>query len=224
MVFDPMEFLYTATTWVIPLILAIVLHEIAHGYMAYKLGDTTAKRLGRLSLNPQKHIDPIGSLLVPGILLVMKSPVLIGWAKPVPVDYRNLKNPKRDMGLVAAAGPVSNFIIAILLVILARIVFPFLPAGGNFSNWVFANFQNGVMLSVTLGVFNLLPILPLDGGRILVSLLPTKYSIEYQKTEQYGFYILMALIFIGPMLKIDIIRWYFDTVMPYVLYVLNLFA
>ena len=204
--------IYTLTTWVIPLLLCVILHEVAHGWMAMKLGDYTAKATGRLTLNPKEHIDPIGSLLVPGVLLAMSSPVLFGWAKPVPVDYRNLRKPKRDMGIVAAAGPAMNIILAVIFVLVAHLI-DFLPASQT-KVWLFQNLSNGIQLSLMLAIFNLLPILPLDGGRVVSSLLPLKYSIEYQKTESYGFYILIGLMFMGPMLGINVIGWFINTLYP----------
>lgn len=213
--------IYTATTWVIPLLLCVILHEVAHGWMAMKLGDFTAKACGRLTLNPKEHIDPVGSLLVPGVLLFINSPVLFGWAKPVPIDYRNLRYPKRDMGLVAAAGPVMNIILAIGFVLIARILI-FLP-DTNMKVWLFENIQNGIMLSIGLAIFNLLPILPLDGGRIVSSLLPLKYSIEYQKTEQYGFFILIGLLFLGQVSGINVIGWFVSTLYPLVAGIVGLF-
>lgn len=213
--------IYTLTTWVMPLLLSVMLHEIAHGWVAMKLGDYTAKVTGRLTLNPKEHVDPVGSLLVPGFLLVMNAPFLFGWAKPVPVDYRNLHHPKRDMGLVAAAGPAANILLAIAFILMAHVLV-FLPEG-QMKIWAFQNLQNGVALSIALAIFNLLPILPLDGGRIVSSLLPVRYSIEYQKTERYGFFILIGLLFIGPMIGINIIGWFVNTLYPFFIGLLSLF-
>lgn len=213
--------IYTLTTWVIPLLLCVILHEIAHGFVAMKLGDYTAKATGRLTLNPKEHIDPVGSLLVPGFLLVMNAPFLFGWAKPVPVDYRNLRRPKRDMGLVAAAGPAANILLAIAFVIIAKIVLLF--PDSQMKIWAFQNLQNGVALSIALAIFNLFPILPLDGGRIVTSVLPLRYSIEYQKTERYGFFILIGLLFIGPMIGLNIIGWFVNTLYPFFIGLLSLF-
>lgn len=213
--------IYTLTTWVMPLLLSVMLHEIAHGWVAMKLGDYTAKVTGRLTLNPKEHVDPVGSLLVPGFLLVMNAPFLFGWAKPVPVDYRNLHHPKRDMGLVAAAGPAANILLAIVFILMAHVLV-LLPEG-QMKIWAFQNLQNGVALSIALAIFNLLPILPLDGGRIVSSLLPVRYSIEYQKTERYGFFILIGLLFIGPMIGINIIGWFVNTLYPLFIGLLSLF-
>lgn len=216
------DIIYTLTTWIIPLLLCVILHEVAHGWAAMKLGDYTAKVTGRLTLNPKDHIDPVGSLLVPGVLLAVGSSVLFGWAKPVPVDYRNLHHPKRDMGLVAAAGPVMNVILAIAFVLVAKIVY-FLP-DNHLKLWIFENLQNGLMLTLTLAIFNLLPVLPLDGGRIVSSLLPLKYSIEYQKTERYGFLILMGLLFVAPMLGVDVVGWFINTLFPFFAGLIRIFA
>ncbi len=206
------DMIYTLTTWIMPLLLCVILHEIAHGWMAMKLGDYTAKVTGRLTLNPKDHIDPVGSLLVPGVLLAIGSSVLFGWAKPVPVDYRNLHHPKRDMGLVAAAGPAMNILLAIAFVLIAKGV-DLLP-DNHLKLWIFENLKNGLMLTLTLAIFNLLPILPLDGGRIISSLLPLKYSIEYQKTERYGFLILAGVVFIAPIFGLNIVDWFFKTLFP----------
>lgn len=213
--------IYTMTTWIIPLLLCVIIHEMAHGWVALKLGDETAKVMRRLTLNPKEHIDPMGSLLVPGVLLLIHSPVLFGWAKPVPVDYRNLRHPKRDMGLVAAAGPIANVLLAIAFVLAFRI-FKLLPDTQT-QVWILQNLVNGLQLSLALAIFNLLPILPLDGGRIVSSLLPTKYSIEYQKTEEYGFYILIGLLVVGPLVGIDIIHWFVNSLYPLFLGFISIF-
>ncbi len=216
------DMIYTFTTWIMPLLLCVILHEVAHGWMAMKLGDYTAKVTGRLTLNPKDHIDPIGSLFVPGVLLAVGSSVLFGWAKPVPVDYRNLHHPKRDMGLVAAAGPVMNVLLAIAFVLIAKVV-NLLP-DNDLKLWIFENLQNGLMLTLVLAIFNLLPILPLDGGRIISSLLPLKYSIEYQKTERYGFLILAGVVFIAPMFGLNIVGWFINTLLPLFAGLIRIFA
>ncbi len=209
-----LETIYTITTWILPLLLCIILHEVAHGWAALILGDGTAKREGRLSLNPFVHIDLWGSVVLPIFLLLVRSPFLFGWAKPVPVVFGRLRHPKRDMGLVAAAGPVMNFLLAIVFVLIAKFVLPLLPADSVYRAWLYANLYNGVGLTLILCIFNLLPVLPLDGGRILVSILPLKYSFMYQRTERYGWYILIALLIILPMMGIDIIRWFIGTFYP----------
>ena len=216
------DMIYTFTTWIMPLLLCVILHEVAHGWMAMKLGDYTAKVTGRLTLNPKDHIDPIGSLFVPGVLLAIGSSVLFGWAKPVPVDYRNLHHPKRDMGLVAVAGPVMNVLLAIAFVLIAKVV-NLLP-DNDLRVWIFENLENGLILTLMLAIFNLLPILPLDGGRIISSLLPLKYSIEYQKTERYGFLILAGVVFIAPMFGINIVGWFINTLLPVFAGLIRIFA
>ncbi len=210
-----MNSIYTLTTWIIPLLLCIILHEVAHGYVAYKLGDKTAWLMGRLNLNPARHFDPIGSVLVPGMLWLTGSPVLFGWAKPVPVDFRQLKNPKRDMGLVALAGPVSNVLLAILFVLFAKLALFVLPKDSFLTIWIMANVKNGIAFSLFLACFNLLPILPMDGGRVLCAVLPPKLSNKYQETEKYGLFILIGVLFVLPMMGIDIV--------PIFVNVLNLF-
>lgn len=216
--------IYTITTWVLPLLLTIILHEVAHGFVALQLGDTTAKRAGRLTLNPLTHIDILGTLVMPIVLIVAQAPVLFGWAKPVPVNFSALQNPKRDMGLVALAGPVSNFVLAILFVLLARLAVAVLPSESPILTWILLNVYNGVSLSLIIGIFNLFPVLPLDGGRILVSLLPEPYSSKYQETEQYGFFILMGLLFVLPMMGINVISLFVGTLLPFFQRMVNLFT
>ncbi len=217
------QLLYLATTWVLPLVLSLMLHEVAHGWMAYRLGDKTAFWQGRLSLNPKAHIDPIGTLLMPLILLIMQAPILFGWAKPVPVNMYNLKNPKKSIGLVALAGPMANLLLAIGFVLVGKLVLLLLPASSPFVGWVLANIQNGVGLSLALCIFNLLPILPLDGGKIVYSLLPAKQAYEYKKTEQYGFYILILLVFILPLIGINVIGWVFSVFFPILQHIVMIF-
>lgn len=209
------EFLYGLSVWAIPLVLCMVVHELAHGYVAMKLGDQTAKREGRLTLNPVAHIDPVGSVLLPLVLVLSSSPVLFGWAKPVPVNFAALNKPKRDMGLVAAAGPLSNILLAIVFVFFGKIVLEIVPLNSALFMWLRDNIMNGILFSLVLAVFNLLPILPLDGGRILVSLLPTRWAYQYQQTEQYGMYILLGLMFLPFVLGINLIGWFLGSILPY---------
>lgn len=224
-----MTLIYTLTTWVIPLLLCIILHEIAHGYVALKLGDKTAWLMGRLTLNPIKHIDPVGSIIVPGILLYYSlshpeaSPMLFGWAKPVPVDFNRLHHPKRDMGVVALAGPAMNVLLAILFVLVGRLILLVMPLNSLTTLWLIENIKNGIGLSLLLACFNLLPILPMDGGRILVALLPQKLSIKYQETEKYGLFILFGVLFVLPALGIDIVSWFIRTLYPFFARILNIF-
>lgn len=216
--------IYTLTTWALPLLLTMILHEVAHGYVASKLGDKTAERAGRLTLNPFEHIDIIGTVVMPLFLLAINAPFLFGWAKPVPVSFNSLNKPKRDMGLVALAGPLTNFILAIAFVLFARIVLPFVPDNSFLNIWLTDNIRNGIILSVVIGIFNLFPVLPLDGGRVLASLLPNEISKKYQETEKYGFMILMFLIFIMPMLGFNIIGWFINTLFPYMMGLISLFV
>ena len=186
------------------------------------MGDTTAKDEKRLTLNPLAHIDIVGTVILPVFLFFSKAPFLIGWAKPVPVTYGNLKNPNRDMGLVALAGPVSNILLAIVFVLIGKVAVNFLEYGSPSANWVMENVHNGVVFSLVLAAFNLIPILPLDGGRILLSLLPIKYAIKYQRYEPYGMFILLGLIFIPTLIGINLLGWFLGTLFPY-LYKLVMF-
>jgi Zn-dependent protease len=189
--------LYELSTWIVPLVVAITFHEASHGYVARLFGDDTAWRAGRVTFNPLKHIDPFGTILLPALLMLMRSPFLFGYAKPVPVNFRALRNPKRDSVFVAAAGPVMNFALATLSAVLFRLV-PFLPPGA--ADWTADNLNNALLINVLLAVFNLLPIPPLDGGRILVGLLPRGPSRSLAALEPYGMLILIVALLILPIL------------------------
>jgi Zn-dependent protease len=194
-----MDWLQTIVLWAVPVVFAITLHEAAHGYVARMFGDQTAWMLGRVTLNPIKHIDPIGTIAVPGALIALSAMTgaplfLFGWAKPVPVNFNNLRNPKRDMFWVAGAGPAINFVMALLWAVLLRISMP----GGGLGSDGFAEMANaGVQINLMLMALNLLPILPLDGGRIAVSLMPRPMAASYSRLEPYGFMVVILLLATG---------------------------
>ena len=216
--------LYTASTWVIPALLAITLHEAAHAFVASRRGDPTAERLGRVTFNPLKHIDPFGTILLPGILLLTHAPFLFGYAKPVPVNFRMLKNPRQDMVLVAAAGPGINIVLARADGALAHAV-PLLPPEAT--PWVLDNLRNTILLNVILAVFNMLPLPPLDGGRVAVGLLPDFLAVPLSRLEPYGMFIIIGLLFILPLIgsqigeNLNVLNWLlsdaFDVVIRLVL-------
>ncbi|MFJ5445613.1 site-2 protease family protein [Methylobacillus methanolivorans] len=197
--------------YALPVIFAITVHEAAHGYIARYFGDTTAESLGRITLNPIKHIDPIGTILVPALLVLSGTGFLFGWAKPVPVDFSRLRNPKRDMRWVAAAGPASNFLMAIFW----AVVYKFSAMAGDFAVPLALMGQAGILVNVVLMVLNLLPLPPLDGGRIAVSLMPNQMAYKFAQLERYGFIILLVLMFTGILSKI---------MMPFILVLLAMFG
>jgi len=184
------------SVWVIPVILAITLHEAAHGFVAHRFGDDTAWRLGRVTLNPLKHIDPFGTIILPALLILSGSPVKFGYAKPVPVNFGALNNPKRDMIWVAAAGPAANLLMALAAGFLDHAV-PLLPLGVG--TWVDENLGNMMVLNVILAVFNMIPLPPLDGGRVAVGLLPRALAIPFARLERFGMLILVIVILIVPL-------------------------
>jgi Zn-dependent protease len=189
----------------LPILSAVIFHEVAHGAVALRLGDDTASRLGRLTLNPLPHIDPIGTILMPGLLLLAGAPVF-GYARPVPVDYRQLRNPRRDMVLVALAGPGTNLVLATLAAIALRLLVPYVSSGSSDADTAIVSgvllplaqmAYLSVVINVSLGVFNLLPLPPLDGGRVLTGLLPSAQARLVAAVEPFGFVILAGLIMTG---------------------------
>ncbi|WP_303982819.1 site-2 protease family protein [Dongia mobilis] len=189
------EMIRVASTWVLPVLLAITLHEAAHGFAAWRLGDDTAYKLGRVTLNPLKHVDPVGTILLPAMLFFLHSPFMFGYAKPVPVNFRRLKSFRRDTILVAAAGPGTNLALAIISALLLHLV-DLAPTA--VAEWAHLTLINSIILNVILAIFNMLPLLPLDGGRVLAGLLPPSLARPFYRTERYGMFILLALIFLLP--------------------------
>lgn len=192
-----LTFIQKVAIWVLPLIFAITLHEVAHGFVASYFGDQTAKLSGRLSLNPIKHIDPIGTILVP-LLMLFVSNFIFGWAKPVPVDARNLRHPRRDMAIVALAGPLANFIMALFWGLIAKLGLMATDAGHAWMGVPVTYMGSaGIMINVVLGVLNLLPLPPLDGGKVLESILPPRAAYYVAQIEPYSFFILILLLVTG---------------------------
>ncbi|MHB1281591.1 MAG: site-2 protease family protein [Acidithiobacillus sp.] len=195
--FDAAQFIRTLAIWAIPVLFAITVHEVAHGWVAWKRGDPTAMLMGRLTLNPIKHIDPFGTILLPGILLLFHSPFLFGYAKPVPVNFGGLKDPKRDMVLVAIAGPAANLLMAFFWTLVLWMGGHLPDALAYIGEPMRLMGKAGIMINVILIIFNLVPIPPLDGGRVAVGLLPASASIALSRVEPYGFIILIVLLFTG---------------------------
>ena len=212
--------LYDISVWVLPVIIAITFHEAAHAFVAYRLGDNTAYDLGRVSFNPFKHIDPFGTVLLPGILLLSHAPFLFGYAKPVPVYFRNLNNPRLGMVWVALAGPATNIALA-LLAALAFHALPLAPA--DYAKWLADNLKNALIINVLLAVFNMLPIPPLDGGRVAVGLLPNVLAYPLSRLEPYGMLILIGILIVLPLagsqfgLNLDVISAIVRTSISYVI-------
>ena len=215
--------LYTASIWVIPVLLAITLHEAAHGYVALKLGDDTALSAGRVTFNPLKHIDRFGTILLPALLLLVKSPFLFGYAKPVPVNFSRLNKPRRDMIWVAAAGPATNLVLATASALLVRTAIRLQPAGAL---WFGENLSNSVVINLLLAVFNMLPLPPLDGGRVAVGLLPDALAFPLARLERWGLFIIIGALFLLPWLggrlgvDLNIFRWLIGAPVNYLIRVI----
>ncbi|MBR0781361.1 site-2 protease family protein [Bradyrhizobium iriomotense] len=211
---------YDVSVWVFPVLIAITFHEAAHAFVAHRLGDNTAWQLGRVSFNPFRHIDPFGTVILPAMLLFAHSPFLFGYAKPVPVNFRKLNNPRLDMVWVALAGPATN----ILLALIAAVALHALPwAPDSSERWIFDNIWNAIRLNAALAVFNMMPIPPLDGGRVAVGLLPRPLALPLARLEPFGMLILIGLLILLPLagsqfgLNLDVISAILRTLTGYVI-------
>jgi len=202
--------LYQASTWVLPVVIAVTFHEAAHGFVAYHFGDSTAWQAGRVTFNPFKHIDRFGTIILPALLIVIRSPFLFGYAKPVPVNFRRLNHPRRDMVWVALAGPGTNVLLAIVSSLLFYGVDLMPPSPAR---WLAANLVNSIQFNALICVFNMLPLPPLDGGRVAVGLLPDALALPLARLERYGMLILLLFLFIVPYFgeqtghNLNIVNW-----------------
>ena len=209
----------TIAIWIIPVLFSITLHEAAHAWVANRCGDVTAKALGRLSINPLKHIDPVGTVLVPIFVAVLSGfQFIFGWAKPVPINWNQLRKPRRDMALVAAAGPVANILMALMWAACAKLGSMLGPDTSMIALYLRLTGEAGILINLVLCFLNLIPVPPLDGGRILTSLLPPKLALHYSRLEPFGFLIIIVLLFTGVLgilintpisWAIHVINWFF---------------
>ncbi len=191
----------TLFVFVIPVIFAVTVHEVAHGWVASQFGDQTARSMGRLTLNPIKHIDPVGTIVVPAIMY-FASGFIFGWAKPVPINWRNLGHPRRDMAIVAIAGPAANLLMLLFWAMSAKVIMLLGNDSNHLTQLLFIMSNIGIMINIVLMILNLFPILPLDGGRVLTAMLPRNLAISFSRMEPYGLIILVVLLLSGVLWKI----------------------
>jgi Zn-dependent protease len=217
--------LYQISIIAIPAIIAITLHEAAHGFVAWRLGDDTAKVMGRVTFNPLRHVDPFGTIILPALLILSRIGFVFGWAKPVPVDFMRLNNPRRDMVLVAAAGPGINILIAILSALLIHLSMLIPGAAGQ---WLTFNLISSVQVNLILAVFNMIPIPPLDGGRVAVGLLPRSLARPLARLERFGLFIIIGVLFLLPWIggrlgfDLDVLPWVLGVPVEFLLKVVSI--